>query len=697
MGVDGWIYICVGDYGIKEAKGKDGATVTLRGGGILRVRPDGTELEVFATGLRNPFDIAIDPFMNLFNRDNTNDGGGWDTRVTHLVQTAHYGYTQLYANFPDEIMAPLGVFGNGGATGGLFIQDPRWPEKYRNTLFTGDWGRSEVYRHEIKPHGATFDLQQEVFLKIPRPTGMDLDGSGRLYVASWRGGEASTYVGPNVGFIARVTPRGLKPEPFPNLKEADLAQLIRHLSGPNHVARLHSQHEILRRGRKAETTQALVRLASDGSASLEGRVAAIFTLKQLDGKDSHSALVKLSEDAAVREWALRALTDRKKELEGVESKVFLAALNDDSARVRAQAVISLGRLGDASAAKQLIPLTARPKGSAMPTKKPVHAQPDPDRVVPHLAVRALVALHAVDACLEAVDGPDYHGALWAMRYMHDKKAVEGLIRKLGTARSPELRREILTTLIRLHHREADYKGSWWGIRPDSTGPYWERQDWEMTPRIAAVVTSAVLDGDKETAAFLRTELARHRVQLKGIPTGPETGPEKEPEKPIVLAPVDPKNPNQVGNMTYEVAAQRTLRLKGDAVKGKELFRTQSCAACHTDADGQTPKGPHLVEIGKRLSAAEMVESILKPSAKIAQGFETYRFETTDGRQIVGFVVSESADMVKVRESNGVQRELKRDKIEARHRQEKSAMPEGLVGNLTPEQLADLIAYLQSLQ
>src|SRR5262249_23314186 len=157
MGIDGWIYIAVGDYGIKEARGKDGTTIVQRGGGILRVRPDGTELEVFATGLRNPFDIAIDPYLNLFTRDNSNDAAGWDIRVSHLVQTAHYGYTQLFANFPDEIMPPLGMFGGGGGTGALFLQDLLWPEKYRNTLYTGDWGRSEVYRHDLRPHGATFD------------------------------------------------------------------------------------------------------------------------------------------------------------------------------------------------------------------------------------------------------------------------------------------------------------------------------------------------------------------------------------------------------------------------------------------------------------------------------------------------------------------------------------------------------------
>lgn len=153
MGIDGWLYIGVGDYGIKEAKGMDGKTITLRGGGIVRVRPDGTELEIYCTGLRNPFDVAIDPFLNLFTRDNTNDGGGWDTRVSHLMQTAEYGYPRLFANFADEIMPALGTFGGGGGTGGLFLENPGWPEKYRHSLFTGDWGRSEVYLHELNPHG----------------------------------------------------------------------------------------------------------------------------------------------------------------------------------------------------------------------------------------------------------------------------------------------------------------------------------------------------------------------------------------------------------------------------------------------------------------------------------------------------------------------------------------------------------------
>jgi putative heme-binding domain-containing protein len=164
----------------------------------------------------------------------------------------------------------------------------------------------------------------------------------------------------------------------------------------------------------------------------------------------------------------------------------------------------------------------------------------------------------------------------------------------------------------------------------------------------------------------------------------------------VIKPADPGDANQLGNMQYEAAAQRTLATTGDARRGQELFGKQSCRACHTDADGQTPKGPHLVDIGKRYKAAELVESVLKPSAKLAQGYETWAFELASGRVVTGFVVSESARTVLIRDAAGVQSELARDEIEARHRQDQSSMPQGIANTLTPEQLADLIAYLQSL-
>ncbi len=128
-----------------------------------------------------------------------------------------------------------------------------------------------------------------------------------------------------------------------------------------------------------------------------------------------------------------------------------------------------------------------------------------------------------------------------------------------------------------------------------------------------------------------------------------------------------------------------------------MFRRQSCIACHTYINGQSPKGPHLVDIGKRYKKAELVESLLKPSQKIAQGFDTYSFLTSEGLVLTGFVVSESAETLTIREANGLSKEIPQNDIEERIKRELSMMPQGIVNNLTPEELADLIAYLQSLK
>jgi putative heme-binding domain-containing protein len=548
----------------------------------------------------------------------------------------------------------------------------------------------------LKPAGATFRSKQEVVVSIPRPTGMDVGPDGRLYVASWRGGEASVYVGPQVGFVACITPPGLDTVKVSDPRDANLPELINGMSGGDAASCFGSQREIIRRGRSPETTQALAAMASDAAKPLHARAAALFALKQLDGTGSHPTLRTLVGDAGLREFALRALADRKGEIEAIDSKRFVEALADASPRVRAQALIALGRLGDASTAASILPLTARPEGSPMPTARPVHFQPDPDRVVPHLAVRALVTLLAVDACLDAIDGPHCDGALRALRLMHDPKAVEGLIKKLASARSPELRRELLATLARLQQREADYDGSWWGIRPDSTGPYYDPRDWACSARIASVLKAALLDGDAETVASLRKEFTRNRVRIKGLTADLGTDRPKEKEVRVVIAKADPKEPDQIGNMPYEAASRRALQAKGDAERGRILFTAHSCRACHTDTDGQTPKGPHLVDIGKRYRPEELVESILKPSAKIAQGYEGYSFAMADGRVVSGFVVSEGASAVQVRDPSGLLHELKRSEIEERKKQEPSAMPEGIAASLTPEQLADLVAYLRSL-
>src|SRR5437867_9332019 len=53
--------------------GKDGSKAELHGGGILRFRPDGTQLEVYSSGTRNHLDVAINAEDEIFTYDNTDD------------------------------------------------------------------------------------------------------------------------------------------------------------------------------------------------------------------------------------------------------------------------------------------------------------------------------------------------------------------------------------------------------------------------------------------------------------------------------------------------------------------------------------------------------------------------------------------------------------------------------------------------
>ena len=692
MGIDGWIYIAVGDFGFHRAVAKDGTTLSKRGGGIVRIRPDGTEMEVYAWGLRNIMDVAIDPYMNVFTRDNTNDGGGWDIRLSHILQSANYGYPSLYKNFTTEIMPPLADYGGGSGCGSMFFQDDRWPVGYRRLLLTCDWGRSEVFSHDLPARGATFAAQQDTFLKLPRPTDIDVDASGRMYVSSWKNGKFS-YGGPNVGFVAQVIPADFVPKPVPEVNGMAPEALVELLTHPSAAMRMHVQRALLRTPASAE---ALARFAADGAKPLVSRVAAIYTYKQLLGKRANAELRQLASDAQIREHCIRALADRKAQVAEDDWQFLLTALQDASPRVRSAALVGLGRIGSSLAAMPVLALTPR-TGEAVPAEGDLWRQPDPGRVLSHLAIQTLADLRAVDACLAALETPYREGALAALKRMHSPQVVTGLFGVLGKSRDETLRRQVWTTLIRLYHREGDFtekSPGWWGTRPDTTGPYYDRVTWDESERIAAAIRVAFAEADEKLATHLRTELQRHRINLKGISS--VEAPVKELDQPIAVPAVDPKNPRQIANREYQDVLAVTMPLEGDAENGKKLFRAQSCIHCHTFANGQLPKGPHLVDIGKRYKKQELVESIVDPSKKIAQGFDTWGFIMESGKIFTGFVVRESAETVTIRQADGISRELIQDEVEERVKQEVSMMPKGIVGNLTPQQLADIIAYLQTL-
>jgi len=99
--MDGYFYVAIGDKGLYGAVGRDGKRVDLRGGGILRLRPDGTDLEFIAQA-RGTSSIGSQCEDEIFTYDNT-DEHDWMGRLTHMVDAAFYGYP--YALFRPSLHA----------------------------------------------------------------------------------------------------------------------------------------------------------------------------------------------------------------------------------------------------------------------------------------------------------------------------------------------------------------------------------------------------------------------------------------------------------------------------------------------------------------------------------------------------------------------------------------------------------------
>lgn len=120
-------------------------------------------------------------------------------------------------------------------------------------------------------------------------------------------------------------------------------------------------------------------------------------------------------------------------------------------------------------------------------------------------------------------------------------------------------------------------------------------------------------------------------------------------------------------------------------------------ACHTIAPDEPPKGPNLAPAAKIYDRSALIESILKPHAKIAQGFETQWFDTTKGERVEGFVTREGGDSLDVRNIAGQSLTLEKADLKERGKRDTSMMPEGLMNVFAPADLANLLAFLESLK
>lgn len=437
-GPDGRLYWSIGDRGYSITTKEGRHYYRPMEGAVFRCDPDGSNVEEYHRGLRNPQELAFDDFGNLFTCDN--DADSWDTgRLVYILEGGNTGWdhghqallifrNQLGLRTPDyahpgKSTIPM----NPWMTEGLWEPEhegrPAWalppiekiswgpsglvynygvtalPERYAKHFFVCNFGGSkgDLETFAVEPQGAGFKaVNHHVFMVGLGNTDVEFGPDGKMYLSCFNN---NGWYKENLGNIyALASPEALKSDAlkatqallvsdFREKPAADLAGLLGHA---DQRVRLRAQFALVGKG-AAEASPLLV-AATEAAQPLLKRLHGIWGLGQLARKDpAHLATptqLLTDADAEVRAQAAKTLADSRHVQAGLD---LVAALQDESPRVRAFAAIGVGKCRNAQGMDALLELAA--------------ANDDKDPFLRHACVQGLYYLRESERLLKKVDDP----------------------------------------------------------------------------------------------------------------------------------------------------------------------------------------------------------------------------------------------------------------------------------------------------
>ena len=267
--------------------------------------------------------------------------------------------------------------------------------------------------------------------------------------------------------------------------------------------------------------------------------------------------------------------------------------------------------------------------------------------------------------------------------MHSDKVVEGLMEAAKGTKDSEAKQQIVNCLIRLHHKEKDYDGkSWWGTRPDPTGPIYYPTPWSSTEKITSFLKEYLESVDQPTKDLTLAEMQRNRAYVKGLVEPKAKDRKQERIKDI-----------SIENIVLRVSTPKAKGYKrGNPKNGKQFITKAGCIACHNVEPGLPIKGPDLTQLGSR-TKAELVESIITPGTSIAESWITVT--TKDGASHMGTLIRKDDLKLVVNDIAGISKEIDASQVK-KIDPGLNTMPYHLCDELSLQEFADLVAYIQSL-
>ncbi|MHC4876878.1 MAG: neutral/alkaline non-lysosomal ceramidase N-terminal domain-containing protein [Planctomycetota bacterium] len=136
-----------------------------------------------------------------------------------------------------------------------------------------------------------------------------------------------------------------------------------------------------------------------------------------------------------------------------------------------------------------------------------------------------------------------------------------------------------------------------------------------------------------------------------------------------------------------------LESTADIARGRTVFEKR-CASCHKLGDLGKSIGADLAALKNR-SSEVLLTAILDPNRAVEAKFLSYIAVTNDGRTFSGMMLSETGNSITLIGTDGKEQTLLRADLEELIATNRSLMPEGLEKDLAPQDLADVIAFVQS--
>lgn len=670
----------------------------------------------------------------------SNDGTRFwqaDQRPWQDVFTAHW-------HQDDPGIMPAGDnAGAGSPTGVVMNESDALGKQYHGLLLSADAGRNVIFGYQPQRHLSGYDLgKRRNFItslqednvgyvwndslhntqsaKWFRPSDVAIGTDGAIYVADWYdpvvGGhqmkDTAAY-----GRIYRIAPKNRKLS-TPKLNLSTIKNQLEALKSPAINVRFTASEKLIAEGESI--IPEVKELLKEENPFHQAR--AIWLLSKLGDKGRAEVQGMLDhKDEDIRLVAFRALRKITPDILPYAEKL----VHDPSAFVRREVIIALGDIPFEKAKKTLLQLIDAYDGTdrwyleaigatldghesevyPQLIKKYNSANKRPDQWDEKLAslIWRLHPADAVDALKERVSArtlseADRSRALTALAFINTPAAVKAMV---GLSRNEDKIISEQATYWSTFRQGNDWFALWdW--RNSGIDAEQERNLTAMKIKRGRILDEHMpLDEKKWNARDMAKDDVGSQMLL-GL-----MAEKKLPQAlyPFVKNLID-KHPNSAiriqGSNYFEgtekgnnYSISRIAGMKKNLAAGGTLFRNH-CSTCHRIKKAGHEIGPDLVLIGKKFDRENLLDAIINPDAGIVFGYEVWTVSLSDGQSFFGFLLSDGAETISIKDLTGKIHIIPVARIKSRKKQEKSLMPAASGLGLSEQDLADLSEYLISL-